>query len=155
MLCYVWGNVGKTCYESHLRTVNKTCEKLSKPCYESQLRTANKTRKKLKCQTTSMQIVKYEGTQVIQEKPLRFRPAWGLGITLLKLVGSTCPIRSNRVLRVPISRDCFHCSSFRFSHWTGDRNIPGKQPSIECSIEYQPTSDCTKVSYLTTLKRPR
>ena len=69
MLCYAWSNVGKPCYESRLRTVNKTC-------------------KKLKCQITSMQIVKLEGTQVTQEKPLEFRPAWGLGITLFQFVGS-------------------------------------------------------------------
>ena len=106
MLCYAWGNVGKPCYEPQLRsisktykklskpcyepqlrTINKTCKKLSKPCYESQLRTINKTCKKLKCQITSMQIVKLEGTQVTQEKPLEFRPAWGLGITLFQFVG--------------------------------------------------------------------
>ena len=87
--------------------------------------------------------------------------AFGLGLYEVQVLPSfsllvkTCPTRSNRVLRVPISLDCFHCSSFRFSHWTGDQNIPGKQPSIECSIEYQPTSDCTKVSYLTTLKKAK
>ena len=110
MSCYAWGEVGKSCYESHLRTANKTC-------------------KRLKCQTTSMQIVKYEGTQVTQEKPLEFKPAWGLGITLLKLVGSTCPIRSNRVLRVPISLVCFLGHCFSASLFNGNRNIPKNQTS--------------------------
>ena len=50
--------------------------------------------------------------------------------TLLKLVGSTCPINSNRVLRSSISLDYFLCSLFWFSHLTGDRNIPRKQPSM-------------------------
>ena len=106
----------KPCYESQLRTINKTCKKFGKPCHESQLRTINKTCKQFMCQLTSMQIGKYKGTQVTQKKPLEFRLAWGLGITLLELGGSTCPNQSNRVLRFPISRGCFHCSSFRFSH---------------------------------------
>ena len=60
MLCYAWRNIGKPCYESRLRTVNKTC-------------------KKLKCQITSMQVVKYEGTQVTQDKPLGFKASMGSG----------------------------------------------------------------------------
>ena len=149
MSCYAWGDVGKPCYESQLRTINrpckkfsilcyesqlrtinKTCKRSSKPCYESQLRTINKTCKKLKCQITSMQVVKLEGTQVTQDKPLEFRPAWGLGITLLKLVGSPCPIRSNRVLRGPISLDYFHCSSFQFSHWLAIKISQENNPQL-------------------------
>ena len=78
MSCYAWGDVGKPCYESQLRTINrpckkfsilcyesqlrtinKTCKRFSKPCYESRLRTVNKTCKKLTCQITSMQVVKF------------------------------------------------------------------------------------------------
>ena len=51
--------------------------------------------------------------------------------TLLSVVGlKTCRINSNRVLKSSISRDCFHCSLFWFSHLTSDQNIPRKQPSM-------------------------
>ena len=51
MLCYVWGNMDKPCYESRLRTVNKTCMEL--------MLSDNK----------NMQVVKFEGTQVTQDNP--------------------------------------------------------------------------------------
>ena len=73
MVCYAWDDVSRPCNESQLRIINKTC-------------------KKLKYQITSMQVVKYESTQVTPQ-PLEFRPAWGMGYYPLE-VGGLKPVLS-------------------------------------------------------------
>ena len=66
----------------------------------------------------------------------------------------TCPIKSNRVLRSSISLDCFLCSLFWFSHWTGDQNIPRKQPSMSVVSSIYQLRTAPKSVISLPLKRP-
>ena len=66
----------------------------------------------------------------------------------------TCPIKSNRVLRSSISLGCFLCSLFWFSHWTGDQNIPRKQPSMSVVSSIYQLRTAPKSVISLPLKRP-
>ena len=67
----------------------------------------------------------------------------------------TCSIRSNWVLRSAISLGCFLCSLFWFSHWTGNQNIPRKQPSMSVVSSINQLRTAPKSVISLPLIRPR